>query len=146
MRFWIGRELEGRYKGINTLFVQCENLQPEVFEKIKEILKTEKVGQIYFGAGSKNVDFVPDFYYFQLFDFRKDYLLTVETSVWQDWYKDVFNNIILTYDNLPDCPNLNIKVKNKNVVYTFPLESGYKTDLSNLERDMFSGVDREIKI
>lgn len=146
MRFWIGKELEGRYKGINTLFVQCENLQPEVFEKIKEILKTETVGQIYFGAGSKNVDFCPDFYYVQLLEFRKNYLLTVETSIWQDWYKDVFNNIILTYDNLPDCPNLNIKVKNKNVVYTFPLENGYKTDLSNLERDMFSGVDREIRI
>ena len=86
------------------------------------------------------------FYYVQLLEFRKDYLLTVETSIWQDWYKDVFNNIILTYDNLPDCTNLNIKVKNNKVVYTFPLENGYKTDLSNLERDMFSGVDREIKI
>ena len=48
MRFWIGKELEGRYKGINTLFVQCENLQPEVFEKIKKILEIMNSDDSYF--------------------------------------------------------------------------------------------------
>ena len=145
MRFWIGKEVEGRYKGVNTLFVQCERLDTELFDKIKKILEVEKVGQIYFGAGSTDVEFCPDYNYIQLLDFRKEYLLTIETSKWQDWYKKVFNNIIITYDNFPDYyQNVSVKIKNKDVVYSFPLENGYKTDLSNLERDMFTGTDREI--
>ena len=39
MRFWIGKEMEGRYKGIKTLFVQCEVITYDVMMKLEEILK-----------------------------------------------------------------------------------------------------------
>ena len=39
MRFWIGKEKEGRYKGVRTLFVQSSILDDEVLDKIEDILK-----------------------------------------------------------------------------------------------------------
>lgn len=145
MRFWVGMEVEGRYKGVRTLFVQSSKLSKAVFDKINKILETEKVGQIYFGAGSTNVEECSDINC--LDKLRENYLLSIESTVYYKWFDGTFNNIILTRE-LPAkmISRITLKVKKPDFVYCAPLESSYVTDLKFLANDMFAGVDKEIKM
>jgi len=49
MKLWIGKEREGKFKGVETLFVGSKTI---TFEKIeKTISDNPTICQIYFGAG-----------------------------------------------------------------------------------------------
>ena len=46
---WLGREIEGKYKGELTLFISGSGI---TFDEIDKIIKTQKIiKQLYFGAG-----------------------------------------------------------------------------------------------
>ena len=141
MRFWIGKEMEGRYKGIKTLFVQCEVITHDVMMKLEEILKTYSVGQIYFGAGSTQLKSCHD--YDKLREICNGIFTSVECFKYENWYEELFDHIILNV-KAPLDNNVSIKVRSPNTVTIFPIESGYDTCLDTLTDDLFSDTDIEI--
>lgn len=141
MRFWIGKEREGRYKGIKTLFVQSEVLDDKVMDKMNEILKTHSVGQIYFGAGSTQVNVCTD--YSKLKNITNGIFTSVECFEYQDWYEKCFEHIILNV-KAPLGNKISLKVRSQYTVSVLPIETGYDTCLDDLHGDLFLNDDEEI--
>jgi len=79
MRLWVGKEMEGEYKGTYTLFVGHPNIG---FEEIKKAISDRPtVCQIYFGAGGCtkiNQEVVRD-----CRRWYKTFLITMEVSIKQ---------------------------------------------------------------
>ena len=48
MRMWVGKEREGIFKGVMTLFVGDKSI---TYEEVKQALDNHKCKQVYFGAG-----------------------------------------------------------------------------------------------
>lgn len=142
MRFWIGKEKEGRYKGVKTLFVQSSILNDEVLNKVEDILKRYSVGQIYFGAGSVQVNECTNPNKFR--EVTKGILTSVECFTYMDWYENYFEHIILNV-NAPLSNNVSIKIRSPNTVTVFPIETGYDTCLDELKDDLFLDTDEEIE-
>ena len=142
MRFWIGKEKEGRYKGVRTLFVQSSILDDEVLDKIEDILKRYSVGQIYFGAGSVQVNECTN--PSRLKEITKGILTSIECFDYRLWYENYFDHIILNVNALLN-NNLSIKVRSPNTVTVFPIETGYDTCLDELKNDLFLDTDEEIE-
>lgn len=144
MRFWIGKELEGRYRGINTLFVEADVLTLEIFEKIKCIASKYTFGQIYFGAGEVDVISIEDIK--ELLALKNYYVLTVETHKQRDFYKKYFNHIVLSFTVSQEQEmEYTFKIRTDKNVYCMPKENCFTTNLSKLKSGLFAGTDIEIK-
>lgn len=146
MRFWVGKELEGRYKGILTLFVESNVLSIDILEKIKTISKKYQFGQIYFGAGSIDVIDISEQTKEELKILKDYYVLTIETHKQREFYNECFNHIVLTFDIKDTNVEYTFKVKNSKDVYCIPQESCIRTNLEKLKNGQFVGTDLEIDI
>lgn len=71
--FWTGKEVEGRFKDLQTLFIVGDQTIPDILDKIDLI--TVPISHLYFGAGHQSqVSNYNTIRYFIL----KDYLITYE--------------------------------------------------------------------
>jgi hypothetical protein len=124
-KFWIGYEEEGKYKNIKTLFIRGDQLIP----KIEEILSTNIIHHIYFGAGNQSkIKNYKTISYFA----AQDFLITLEVN--EENLKDVpkeilINNniyIVVTFKNKYISKNLGytdaIKIEDDNHVWISTLE------------------------
>ena len=145
MRFWIGKELEGRYKGVLTLFVESDVLTLDIILKIKNISKNYSFGQIYFGAGGVDVINISEKAREELLRLQMNYLLTIETHKQRELYNKYFNHIVLTFDIFYSNVEYTFKIKNQKEVYCIPQESCIRTNLKKLKNGQFVGTDVEIE-
>jgi len=78
MKLWKGIEIEGKYKGIKTLFVGDKSIS---FDEIVNIIKDDnQIKQIYFGAG-KCTEINEDVLMDCVFQFNNTYILTAEIDI-----------------------------------------------------------------
>lgn len=97
INFWIGRELEGKFKGIKTLFIK--DSQP--IKLVKEKLKKRSVSHLYFGAGDQSmidckvVKYFLDLGYLVTIDIRQDDLKIVPEELID--YENL--HIMVTFNN-----------------------------------------------
>ncbi len=122
---WAGKEKEGIFKGIKTLFIGSPNI---TFNHIKKYIKEYKISQLYFGAGMCSV--INKNLIFQCLRKIKYILITTEVDINElHKYKDLLlisriNFIITTTNNnfslLNNINELSIQIKvqslNKNKV------------------------------
>ena len=128
--FWIGTEVEGRLKGIKTLFIVGD-------QKIKDIVKRInkcKVSHLYFGAGNQSK--VTDFKTIKFF-LDSDMLVSYECLINSFKYipKGLVNrrnfNLILSFkcrESLQIKDTDNFKIEDKSHVYMSSKENFYKTN------------------
>lgn len=55
MRMWIGKEREGKKKGVETLFVEAPWLHILRLKKVRSVAKEHSISRIYIGAGKVDV-------------------------------------------------------------------------------------------
>ena len=146
MRFWIGKELEGRYKGIKTLFVESSIIDLPLIYKIKEISEVHNFGQIYFGAGELDVVSIEREAETEFGFLKNEYLLTIETHKQRDIYKKYFHHVILSFFvEQEEDTEYTFKIRTEKNVYCVSKENCFTTNLSKLENGLFIGTDVEIK-
>ena len=139
-KFWIGTEVEGRFKGIKTLFVVGNQKK----EKIEKILIDNSIHHIYFGAGNQSkVINTHNIKYF----LNKEYLVTYEVMNdklrYVPSYFFIHNNfhLIITFktkylDKMND--NDSIKIEDNKNVYVMSKCNFYKTNkLKDYKGDKF---------
>lgn len=144
MRFWIGKELEGRYRGINTLFVEADVITSGLIKNIKLIASKYSFGQIYFGAGEVDVTDI-NVSAEELDLLKNNYILTVETHQQRSFYKECFNHVVLSFyvENEQDV-EYTFKIRTDKNVYCMPKKNCFVTNLKDLKDGLFSGTDVEI--
>jgi len=127
--FWIGREVEGRFKGLRTLFVKGN----QNTDQIKNLIAQESPNMLYFGAGNQSK--VTDFNVIR--NFLEKLPVTLEIS--EKRLKTLPENIIkhknlhlvITFKNkylTKLKPTDSIKVEDNSSVYVSTLECMYKTN------------------
>lgn len=129
--FWIGTEVEGRYKGIKTLFVVGD----QKVSKIQNYLLDNNIYHIYFGAGNQSI--VNNFDTIRFF-IERGYIITYELEE-KDIDKipnDIIKNIhiIITYksNELIKLKSTDtIKVEDSKNVYCSSIENMFYTDKNN---------------
>ncbi len=145
MRFWIGKEREGRYKGINTLFVETDVITSDVMKNIKQIASKYSFGQIYFGAGEVDVTDVDVSAKEELNLLKNNYVLTVETHQQRSFYKKCFNHVVFSfYVENEQNVEYTFKIRTNKNVYSMPKENCFVTNLEDLKDGLFLGTDVEI--
>lgn len=129
--FWVGREVEGRLKGIKTLFIVGDKSITEICNKLKQC---GSVSHLYFGAGNQSR--VRDFNILEYFS--KKYYITLEIiledilCVPVSIYKNKNIHIILTIPQFDFIHLLKdtdtIKIQNSDYVYCISKENMFKTN------------------
>ena len=127
MKIWKGAEMEGRDKGIITLFVEATALSLEQLETIKEIARQEQISRIYLGAGKVDTLVIDNL------DILNGCNIIIEVSF--DNYnkikdKELYNEIIVRFDLDADLNKLRLKADNgKDVIIYY---NGVKNTLNGV--------------
>ncbi len=134
-RIWVGTEVEGRLKGLKTLFIACSI---ENRDAIDEICKTNKIHHLYFNAGKTTFN---EFNLLEAF-LEYGYIITIETTTPEDIPCDLRNDPRLHIIWRLDEHSVNlikdtdtIKVEGKKGVYCTSLEQMSKTDWNAYQED-----------
>ena len=89
-RIWIGYEVEGRLKGLKTLFIAC-SINKEFFgcrDGIKLICERHQIHHLYFNAGKTNFN---EYEHIKFF-LNRGYIVTIETITPEDIPYDLRND------------------------------------------------------
>lgn len=138
--FWIGREVEGRFKGIKTLFVRGDQLVEDISSK----LENNFVVHIYFGAGNQSK--VTKFNVIEKF-VKIGFLISLEIDfndyrrIPQTLIKNKNLHLILTFksdDIFYIKPTDSFKIEDKKNVFMMSKSCMYKSNkLNDYEGDEF---------
>lgn len=146
MRIWIGKEQEGRYKGIHTMFVESDKINMGVLRIIVDTLKEyPTISALYFGAGRKNVRIVSKDCIDLLEELRKKYILSIEFDKYGTDAPNSFefdNNIFRTMCDPLNYNNVSIKIDTNKDVFSQSIECMFKTNLKELNDFRFVGTDK----
>jgi len=133
-RLFKGRELEGRYQEVPTLFVEGN----ESYDKIVDTAKEHNLGHVYFGANKTEVDWINMLPI--IIDVSETYLVTVETTDPKTVPQEVKGcvHIIWRIEN-QDMELLKdedtIKIETKEYVRCIPKFQMYKNDFTRYKDD-----------
>lgn len=151
MRIWKGLEMEGKDKGVMTLFVSSPVIGYEEMCLVKKYI-TDDIKVVYFGAGYSNTNYFTDSA-IQIVENIKNtrkikYVLETNNAQSLD-YKiiEYLDNVIVRnkYCGKIDVSKIICKVEANNTVYIYPgIDSAYVTNLDNLKNGQFVGTDVEL--
>lgn len=142
-RFWIGKECEGKFKGVNTLFIVGNESISNIFNAL---CYDVTINHLYFGAGHQSkVTKYSSMRYFA----KKGFIITYEIIL-NDLKlipKDILNNknihLMITIKS-SDFDKVKItdsfKIEGKENVYVCVKESMFKNDFKEYKKD------KEVKI
>lgn len=142
MKLWLGKEQEGDYKGLDTLFIGSPDVS---YKEIKEAIKENDFNQIYFGAGrcSKiNVDVIKKSIKYK-YTFKHNFIITAEIDINKLHLYDINMlkkiNLIVTFNH----KNITIlnKIKNEAIVQIKLQNLNNGGDLIIGSIDQFNEVD-----
>ena len=147
--FWLGRELEGQYSTLWTLFVVGDQSAQDICNALKKCQESRSVivGHLYFGAGNQSVVTNYDILrYFVSLGYFVTYEILVEqiNSVPQDILEGchimvcIKNNIL---DSLK--PNDTIKFETDNQIYCSAKNQFIANDFSGYQNDVEIQIDSE---
>lgn len=129
--FWVGKEVEGRLKGLQTLFIVGDQPVDTILEKLYKCLKEHLViSQLYFGAGNQSK--VTNYNTIRYF-LKKGYFITYEIMLDELNYVpvDILSDchIIACEKNKIDClkPTDTIKFETSDLIYCTTKEQFSKT-------------------
>ena len=146
MRIWVGKEQEGRYKGIYTMFVESGKINMRTLRIIIDTLKEyPTISALYFGAGRKNVRTISKDCIDMLEDLRKKYILSIEFDKYGTDAPNLFefdNNIFRTMCEPLNYNNVSIKIDTNKDVFSQSIECMFKTNLKELNDFRFIGTDK----
>ena len=139
-RLWIGTEVEGRLKGLKTLFIACSIEQDLInqHEYIIRICRENNIHHLYFNAGKTNFN---EYEYIESF-LTRGFIITIETTNPEDIPCDLRNDpglhIIWRLDEhsvnlIKDTDT--IKVEGLKGVFCTSLEQMSKTDWNAYTED-----------
>lgn len=137
-KFWIGKEVEGRFKGLQTLFIKGDQSIRGIKEKL-DIIKMP-ISHLYFGAGNQSsVTSYDTIRYFIL----QDYLITYEVflqdldKVPQDIVMHCHIIACVRGENVRKLKTTDtIKIETSSLIYCMTKEQTIKTSRSEY-RDTF---------
>lgn len=145
MRIWIGKELEGRYKGTPTMFIESDEISVSTLKIVVDTLKDyTTIIALYFGAGRKNVRTISKDCINILEELRKKYILSIEFDKYGTDVPNLFefdNNIFRTMCEPLDYNNVSIKIDTNREVFSQAIDCMFKTDLVELNDSRFVGTD-----
>jgi hypothetical protein len=129
--FWTGKEVEGRLKGLQTLFIVGDQSIDTILDKLYKCLKEHIiVSHLYFGAGRQSkVNKYDTIRYF-----NREYLITYEVML--DELDQVPDDILLSCHIMACIPQENvrllkttdtIKLETSGLIYCIPKEQCMKT-------------------
>ena len=149
MRIWLGKEMEGRYKGFLTMFVESTVIDNSVLEKVFEYSKNLNPSIIYFGAGRKDVQRINVDCFSALKELNDKYILSIEfskenTSVPLSYPFDINIFRTMTERGIFDLNNLQVKLDDNNKVYSQSADCMYYTCLERLKDDMYQDNDTQV--
>lgn len=147
MRIWIGKEMEGRYKGVSTMFIESTIIDDSVISVITEHLQDYPVNVLYFGAGRKNVETITFEATKQLDNLKSRFMLSIEfdkNGLKVPSLYEFDSNIYRTMTNELSFKNLSLKIDTEKEVYTQSVDCMFRTDLNSLQDCKFIGTDVEI--
>lgn len=139
-RLWIGTEVEGRLKGLKTLFIAC-SIDKEFFGHhigITALCEKYNIHHLYFNAGKTNFN---EFFHIKFF-LTRGYIITIETKNPEDipieLREDPSLHIIWRLDEhsvslIKDTDT--IKVEGKKGVFCTSLEQMSKTNWNAYKKD-----------
>lgn len=146
MKYFYGKELEGKYKGLNTLFIAGSGNIDEINERLDYLFQDNKnVQHLYFGAywqtPIENWNIVKHFSEYYLLKISVEVLIEEWVNI-PNYIKENENiHLMLTYktkDNIKR-NNLTIKLENKDSIlcYTDYISNDYSEysndiDLTNI--------------
>lgn len=130
--FWVGKEVEGRLKGLQTLFIVGDRSIDVILDKLYQCLKQHIiVSHLYFGAGGQSeVTNYDTIRYFA----GQGYLITYEVML--DKLDQVPDDILLSCHIMTCIPQENvkllkttdtIKLETSDLIYCIPKEQFMKT-------------------
>lgn len=151
MKLWIGKEKEGKYKGMETLFIGSSDI---TFGEIERTLKDNpNVSQLYFGAGGCTP--INNNVIYDCYKQIKDKIITAEISIDNfiesdiKWLRKI--NVIITFINdkvnlFNKLKSVQIKLQGKvpNTIYIEELSDFIHTDCKDLEGKKYKD-DKVIK-
>ena len=147
MRIWIGKEMEGRYKGVSTMFIESDIINSKVLNVVTQYIEDYPVNVLYFGAGRVNVKSI-DYNCFAILDnLKKLFMLSIEfdkdgTEVPSLYCFD--SNVYRTMTSELNFKNLSLKIDTEKEVYTQSVDCMFRTNLNSLQDCKFIGTDIEI--
>lgn len=151
MRIWIGKELEGRYAGVQTMFIESDIIDMRTLRIITDALKYSMnyatIGSLYFGAGRKNVQTISKDCVDRLKELKDSYVLSIEFDRYGTDAPNLFefdNNVFRIMCDPLDYNNVSIKIDTNHEVFSQSIDCMFKTDLDRLHDHMFLGTDRLI--
>lgn len=151
MRIWIGKELEGRYAGVQTMFIESDIIDMRTIRIITDALEYAlnytTIGALYFGAGRKNVKSISKDCIDTLQELKERYILSIEFDKDGTDAPNLFefdNNVFRIMCEPLDYNNLSIKIDTNLEVFSQSIDCMFKTDLNTLNDHMFLGTDRLI--
>ena len=146
MRIWVGKEQEGRYKGIYTMFVESDKINMCTLRIIIDTLKEyPTISALYFGAGRKNVRIISKDCIDMLEELRKKYILSIEFDKYGTDVPNLFrfdNNIFRMMCEPLNYNNVSIKIDTNKDVFSQSIECMFKTNLKELNDFRFIGTDK----
>ena len=98
--FWVGKEVEGRFQGLPTLFIKGNQKIKIISEKLN---KCSRISHLYFGAGNQSS--FSNYYVIRHF-IEKGYLVTYE--IYLNDINKVQNDILESCHIIATIPNYNI--------------------------------------
>lgn len=121
--FFIGYEVEGKYKGLKTLFVKGN----QSIEKILEHIKTNDCEQVYFGAAMQS-KFTEWFQIYKVKSFFPEIIVSIEILVDRDIHsipiyivEDKSIHKIFTLKRDFTFKNTSVKIENSCGIYCYPI-------------------------
>lgn len=137
MRMWIGKEREGKKKGVETLFVEAPWLHKIRLRKVRSVAKEHSISRIYIGAGKVDVKRLSKYWNNILQSFEVVVETTAE-NVSKLCYAEKFDEIIVRTDlSLESLENVTPKIDNGKKVLMYycyeenslsTVKNGYYTD------------------
>ena len=137
MRMWIGKEREGKKKGVKTLFVEATLLDTLTLKKVCSVATKHSISRIYIGAGKVDVIGLSK----DWFNILQGFDVAVETTaknVSKLCHTEKFGEIIIRTDlSLKSLANVTPKIDNGEKVRMYygheensisSVKDGYYTD------------------
>lgn len=160
MIIWTGKEMEGKYKGVETMFVKTEELDDSKVERILAVLQLHpEVNAIYLGAGRTDIKQLDPKVLNWLAGYCKyrKIMISLETTDLQSILNNpaffpiirqaniqIIHRLDAAFGVFSITDNIINKIDDTQKIELSPFTPKYTVDVTSVKEGMYTGIDKVV--